>query len=168
MQGLAVLVGWAGEVRAGLGCVTQVVIDGIAACLESFAGSLRFQVRILMCYLQWCTMLFAFENSECRQCVHMQRPHSVIESTCSVGVKIPVGVVNMWMWCKRVLSFLVWLFQQQVQFQCEFNDVYSVLQVYTLALLCLLRGCIALEFGLVSLGLHCFLRLSHELYRRSR
>ena len=27
-------------------------------------------------------------------------------------------------------------------------------------LLCLLRGCIALEFGLVSLGLHCVLRLS--------
>ena len=24
---------------------------------------------------------------------------------------------------------------------------------------CLVRGCIALEFGLVSLGLHCFLRL---------
>ena len=26
--------------------------------------------------------------------------------------------------------------------------------------LCLLRRCIALEFGFVSLGLHCFLRLS--------
>ena len=32
---------------------------------------------------------------------------------------------------------------------------------------CVLRGCIALEFGLVSLGLHCFLRLSHALYCRS-
>ena len=35
-------------------------------------------------------------------------------------------------------------------------------------LLCLLQGCIALEFGFVSLGLHCFLRLSHALYCRSR
>ena len=34
--------------------------------------------------------------------------------------------------------------------------------------LCLLRGCIALEFGLVSLGLCCFLRLSHALFFRSR
>ena len=35
-------------------------------------------------------------------------------------------------------------------------------------LLCVLRGFIALEFGLVSLGLHCFLRVSHALYCRSR
>ena len=34
-------------------------------------------------------------------------------------------------------------------------------------LLCLLQGCVALEFGFVSLGLHCFLRLSHSLYRHS-
>ena len=33
---------------------------------------------------------------------------------------------------------------------------------------CLLRGCIAVEYGLVSLGLHCFWRLAHALYCRSR
>ena len=32
--------------------------------------------------------------------------------------------------------------------------------------LCLLRGCVALEYGLVLLGLHCFLRLAHALYSR--
>ena len=31
-----------------------------------------------------------------------------------------------------------------------------------------LRGCVALECGLVSLGLRCFLRLAHALYCRSR
>ena len=33
---------------------------------------------------------------------------------------------------------------------------------------CLLRGRIALEFGFILFGLHCFLRLSHTLYCRSR
>ena len=33
---------------------------------------------------------------------------------------------------------------------------------------CLLRGCVALEYGLVSFGLRCFLRLAHALYCRSR
>ena len=35
-------------------------------------------------------------------------------------------------------------------------------------LLCLLRECIALEIELVSLGLHCFLRLPHALCCCSR
>ena len=35
-------------------------------------------------------------------------------------------------------------------------------------LFCLLRGCVALEYGSVSLGLHCFLRSAHALYCRSR
>ena len=34
-------------------------------------------------------------------------------------------------------------------------------------LLCPLRGCVVWEFGLVSLRLHCFLRLLHALYCRS-
>ena len=34
--------------------------------------------------------------------------------------------------------------------------------------LCLLRGCVTLEYGLVSLSLHCFLRLAPALYCRSR
>ena len=33
-------------------------------------------------------------------------------------------------------------------------------QLHLHALLCPLRGCVGLEFGWVSLGLHCFLRLS--------
>ena len=32
---------------------------------------------------------------------------------------------------------------------------------------CLLRGGVGLEYDLVSLGLHCFLRLAHALYCRS-
>ena len=32
----------------------------------------------------------------------------------------------------------------------------------------ILRGCVALEYGLVSFGMHCFLRLAHALYGRSR
>ena len=35
-------------------------------------------------------------------------------------------------------------------------------------LFCHLRRCVALEYGLVSLGLHCFLRLAHAMYSRSR
>ena len=35
-------------------------------------------------------------------------------------------------------------------------------------IICLLRGCVALAYGLVSLGLHCFLRLAHALYCHSR
>ena len=35
-------------------------------------------------------------------------------------------------------------------------------------LFCLLRGCVALEYGVVSFGLHCFLRLAHAVYCRSR
>ena len=35
-------------------------------------------------------------------------------------------------------------------------------------LLCLLHGCVVLEYGFVSLGVHCFLRLAHALYYRSR
>ena len=35
-------------------------------------------------------------------------------------------------------------------------------------LFCLLRVCVALEYGLVSLGLHCFLRLARALYCCSR
>ena len=31
-------------------------------------------------------------------------------------------------------------------------------------LFCLLRGCVALENGLISFGLHCFLRLAHAVY----
>ena len=34
-------------------------------------------------------------------------------------------------------------------------------------LLRLLRGCVALEYGLVSIGLQYFLRLAHALYCRS-
>ena len=36
-----------------------------------------------------------------------------------------------------------------------------------LGLFCLLRGGVGLEFGLVLLGLHCFLRLAHALYCHS-
>ena len=35
-------------------------------------------------------------------------------------------------------------------------------------IICLLRGCVALEYGLVSLDLHCFLRLARALCCRSR
>ena len=37
-----------------------------------------------------------------------------------------------------------------------------------LGLFCLLRGCVALEYALVSLGQHCFLRLARALCCRSR
>ena len=40
------------------------------------------------------------------------------------------------------------------------DDLMRLEVLLVVGLLCLLRGCIALEFGLVSLCLHCFLRLS--------
>ena len=46
--------------------------------------------------------------------------------------------------------------------KCHEEEDTGRLGVWSFAgLFCVLRGCAALECGLVSLGLHCFLRLAH-------